>query len=1026
MARVNVGTSTRSTATAYSNQRKIVKTSDGTLVLFAVTGTTSGTRLQYKVSTNDGATWSASWIAAYQVANVNDFDVCIDTNNDILLCISISTYTRFVKLAYSAGAWTAGTIYTPNSAGHSKSSIARRSNGDIWITSGKGNNYIYYYISTDEGVNWSPYTYDTGGANYINVTQILKNGTDIWVFAINNGVVQCHIYDSSWSTVTIEDLGVTSAGYEAVATKVNSTEIWCAVRTTSGIKVYNYNGSTWDAGTLISDDTTDSSPTLSIIGTNAIICWDDWSGTYWQTAYRVYNGSSWDTQVTLTSDSVNNRFTSSIIIDTSTLYLGCTNGASSPYIVYFDKVVFTIPPVQKTILSDAEIYIPHETILSDALIIIPSSQKDILSDAKIKATDIQDTILSDALIVERIQKNILSDASISATFQNTILSDAKLCTEELYDVDNKVSFIAQFLSDVNNKFNSVIRVLSDVNNFINTCKGFILDANNDFRMRGLGIQDVNNDVRFLKPYQLPGPAGFQSLGKTYIHVYFGDDEQTDVDIDSIEIHKILNGSHTASLDLARAYDVNVPALETVVTIYYDYYLLYKGYITEINPAESPEKINVICNDNYWLQNRNTKYFFVGHEPVENVAPNVVETYYPTPKTALATEVSLNVDFGNFVPQTIGCFGTPESDAISSLIESSGNFGWYYDVDDTKKIWRAGQGSIIDINRQVLGSNIKLYDLLNHQFKKDASNVVNRFRVQMGNRTYVGSREYSSYSFSNYAQFVVPAWDTSIPLISSNDSVSTWVNHSAEDASLYTDVLKKYTLPYLNPKLSQYSDVRPSYVEIFSIGGNFGFVGPLNLQYEKTLFEGFSIDFENRTITFNDPLFLYQPDNNGEPINIRQPIIKVYLWKKELHSYTDDPANNPLVFYTPKMGSYPVTITKELNLSDLSISDGATWKYYDGVTHQIPQYDDTAFATDIAEWNLSKTQEERINGNIEVTLDTLCYYGIDLTKRINITGITSAPMNILSIDIKLSNFKVSLSLNNSQPYQRTVSMSYRGE
>lgn len=225
MARVNVGTSTRSTATAVSNQRKIVKASDGTLILFAVTGTTSETRLQYKVSADDGATWSASWISAYNVANVSDFDIYIDTNDDILLCITISTYTRFVKLVYSAGTWTAGTIYTPNYAGHSKSSITRRANGDIWITAGKASNYIYYYVSTDEGVTWSADTYDTGGTNYINVTQIIKNGADIWVLAINNGVVQCHIYNGSWSTVTIEDLGLTGAGYEAVGIKISDSEI---------------------------------------------------------------------------------------------------------------------------------------------------------------------------------------------------------------------------------------------------------------------------------------------------------------------------------------------------------------------------------------------------------------------------------------------------------------------------------------------------------------------------------------------------------------------------------------------------------------------------------------------------------------------------------------------------------------------------------------------------------------------------------------------------------------------------------
>jgi len=980
--------------------RKILKSSNGTLLYFYI----DKQYIRYKTSSDDGVTWDVAWTAAYtqpEGREIGDLDVAIDGSDNIYCSWNYSgwdLYPYFLKLSYSAGVWTPGSAVVVYSESHHETNIVVRANGDLWIVGFDGGQYVRSYYSTDGGANWNKVTNFNLGTNCTDCSAIAV-GDDVWCFirkAYNNTLVVTK-YTTSWSateTVTSDCVAPTTvaSGSAAGTAAISSSEVYVAANTSTGIKAYKYTG-TWDAGTEISATAEDENPAVSIVAGKPVVVWTHWDGTRFQIAYRTWNGASWDTKVDVTSNAVVHNTPHAIETAVDTLYYGWWEGASAGEIL-FDKVDLSLS-IKQEIYSDVSFKSPSTEILSDIYFV--SHTEDLLSDVKFQGTEL-----------------------------STILSDAKFSAEVLYNVNNKVGFVSGILYDISNKFSFVNSLLSDINNFINTAIRVISDTNNDFRMRGLGIFSINNDIRFLKSYQIPGAVGFQSLGKTYIHVYFNNVEQTDVNVDSIEIHKILNGAHTASLDLARAYDVNVPVLETVVTIYYDSNLLYKGYITEINPTEAPENINIICNDKYWYQNRTTKYFFVGHEPIENVAPNIVETYYPTPKTALATEVGLNVDFGNFVPQTIGCFGTPESDAISSLIDASGNFGWYYDVDDTKKIWRAGQGTVIDINRQVLGSNIKLYDLLNHQFKKDASNVINKFRVQMGNRTYVGSREYSSYTFRNYAKFVNPAWDTSIPLISSNDDVSTWVNHSAEDASLYTDVLKKYTLPYLDPKLEQYADNRPSYVEIYSRGGTFGFVGPLNLQYEKTLYEGFTIDFENRTITFNDPMFLYQPDANGEPINISQPIIKVFLWKKVLSSHTDDPVNNPLVFYTPKMGSYPVTITKELNLSDLSISDGATWKYYDGVTHQIPQYDDTAFATDIAKWNLSKTQEERINGNIEVTLDTLCYYGIDLTKRININGITTAPMNILSIDIKLNDFKVSVNLDNSQPYQRTISMSYRGE
>ena len=125
-------------------------------------------------------------------------------------------------------------------------------------------------------------------------------------------------------------------------------------------------------------------------------------------------------------------------------------------------------------------------------------------------------------------------------------------------------------------------------------------------------------------------------------------------------------------------------------------------------------------------------------------------------------------------------------------------------------------------------------------------------------------------------------------------------------------------------------------------------------------------------------------------------------------------------------SYPDTILKDLNLSGMSIQVGGTRTLPDGTTEVIPSWDDTAFATDYANWKLSQTCDKKIKGNIKITLDTVCFYNIELNKRIYISGITESVMNIISINYNMSDFTVTLELENSRYYQRSTSLPSHGE
>jgi len=131
------------------------------------------------------------------------------------------------------------------------------------------------------------------------------------------------------------------------------------------------------------------------------------------------------------------------------------------------------------------------------------------------------------------------------------------------------------------------------------------------------------------------------------------------------------------------------------------------------------------------------------------------------------------------------------------------------------------------------------------------------------------------------------------------------------------------------------------------------------------------------------------------------------------------------------GEYAVTYSESpATFSRILGSFGYTHNYSPSSFSQqpeiIPAWDDTNFAKDFANWKLSQICDKKIKGTISLTLDALCYYNIDLSKRIYIEGITEVPMNISSITYNISNFTVNIELESFRYYKRSVSLQSRGE
>lgn len=429
-------------------QRHIVKTSLGKLVLFE----NKDGDLQYKTSSDNGLTWDISWTIAFTVGTIANFDVYIDTNDDIYLAM-YSSAAYFKKLTYSGGSWTLGSnIVVVSGIQLNNIVFIKNSNGDFWIlgrySSGNG---IRGYYSTNGGTSWSSYGAITGINTYDPYVMIV--GSELWLFCVVSGAIKKYVYTTSWDAGTTIVSGITQGAGSLGAIKISDSNIYIACRSSSGLKVFNYNGTIWDSGTLLTNTSLDYFPSLSNINNNPIVYWRNYNGTTWDIYYRKYNGSSWNSEVAITSDSVDDKFPSSLLSDSQYAYVTWVAGSASPYNIYFqglyptqeiitsDTIIKQVN-IQKTILSNSKIVTKElKTIESDTKIFVSGNQVNINSDTLIKWVDIQKNILSDTLItnsklvyissdtkikVEDIQKTILSDTAILLRTQTDILSNTSI------------------------------------------------------------------------------------------------------------------------------------------------------------------------------------------------------------------------------------------------------------------------------------------------------------------------------------------------------------------------------------------------------------------------------------------------------------------------------------------------------------------------------------------------------------------------------------------------------------------------
>ena len=223
---------------------------------------------------------------------------------------------------------------------------------------------------------------------------------------------------------------------------------------------------------------------------------------------------------------------------------------------------------------------------------------------------------------------------------------------------------------------------------------------------------------------------FKALGKSAFTVKINNidiTESLNLNLDSLHWKEVLNSSSDADFILGIPYDSNnKPNFEESVEILFNNNRKFYGYITTITKSIEPEGIFIQAEGEYYKVNKEIVNFYVGRKSDESIT----EIYYSTYKEAL-DNLGWVLDIGNFIPLTESYININKANAISQIIQNCGIFGWYIASNGIKKLWEGNQGSIINLERQSLGNNLGLYQIINHNIKENQDNKLDRIKVIMG-------------------------------------------------------------------------------------------------------------------------------------------------------------------------------------------------------------------------------------------------------------------------------------------------------
>ena len=319
----------------YANNSKFFRTQDG----YSIVIYNNSNYVYYRVSSDNGVTWgngiSLSNGALY-------FDAVMDASGNIWVAgvFTSSGGARCNTMTYNgSGSWSNSVSVVHSSGNFNDACIALQSNGNIHIVYRYGSS-MYFYYSVNGGSTWgrhivSSFLSDPRPYNLIpygtNMMFTVASATDS-EYLISDGTDWS---SSSHLTITT-DVPLSSTYNISSSYKVSDTEIYYLLSTTSGLKSYLWNGSTWSTGVVIDTYAQTESVSLGMFDGKVTCLYKD-NSTPDKLFYAFKStGNTWDTPVQLSTDDLSDFLTPMIIDSSNNFYYIYQKTGSN---IYFDELV---------------------------------------------------------------------------------------------------------------------------------------------------------------------------------------------------------------------------------------------------------------------------------------------------------------------------------------------------------------------------------------------------------------------------------------------------------------------------------------------------------------------------------------------------------------------------------------------------------------------------------------------------------------------------------------------------------------
>lgn len=522
----------------------------------------------------------------------------------------------------------------------------------------------------------------------------------------------------------------------------------------------------------------------------------------------------------------------------------------------------------------------------------------------------------------------------------------------------------------------------------------------DLRTKSKILNKFNTDLRVKTvDYDLLKPTSLDD-----ICVKLDGVELNDVSIDSLRINFNLNREpSTATFIMARRHDgfdhdlngnESKISEENEITVYDGDYLLFRGYVVNINAHSRTDTIEVTAKDarykmanisynlsyggkveveksvvrKWWREyhravDKQTNHTSFRHKSSNVVVENdnvYIKTFNKAIKEVLNFLVSENIISGyedidfckNYVPEY---FETTNDCAsiLSDLISNGANINWYLDENEKIRFQKISKGEIKTLNLSSLDKKRHLYDVIlsDVQLNQEQVGYATKAVVKMGNKI---DRTHRRITFT--------------------DSLSP------------DETLKSYAQRWWKDSIIE------SFVFLRFVGNNINHWSYIS-QVIHDIDRAFGRFF---TTLFMKHVFQIQP------IETHHELDDVVVGSGDLYN-------------TAYQTNYGIKIPSTY-WEEREDEDGLSWL----VEIRQESYDQTNFAKDLANFELSQYNQKQTTADVSLTLDSFKYNKISFKNRINLDNTIEKniyknnnkfPLHVEQYTFTANNKTITMRLNN---------------